>query len=393
MRGTAAVVLDVLEFGAAIKKTPVVVGNCTGFAAACMLVDMGLDPYRVDKAIAAGFGMPMGPFRRAAAGPRRRVRRRRDERSRRGRRRRTRRRGAGAAARGAGPAGVLSCGALPPPLVAPRPRVPSRRATRASLPPAPSPTHPPTHHPTPTHKRRLSDLVGADVGLHVGQNFLDSFPERHARAGGRRGGGGGPPDPCSSRRRRVAPLRAAPASGPRPPAPALSTPRRCYPATIIKLLNDAKRLGEKTGAGFYKYDARRRAAPDPDIAPLVEASRRASRVAGAPPPRLSDQDILEFVFFPVVNEGCRVVDEGIVDKPADLDVATVLAMGFPPYRGGLLFWADLCGADHICRRLSSWEQQFAAAGLGGFFKPCPYLQRAAAQGRKLGAGAAQASRL
>ena len=53
---------------------------------------------------------------------------------------------------------------------------------------------------------------------------------------------------------------------------------------------------------------------------------------GGKPPAMSPQDIIEFIFFPVVNEGCRVVAEGIVDKPADLDVATVLAMGFPPFR-------------------------------------------------------------
>jgi enoyl-CoA hydratase/3-hydroxyacyl-CoA dehydrogenase len=47
------------------------------------------------------------------------------------------------------------------------------------------------------------------------------------------------------------------------------------------------------------------------------------------PPKLSDQEIIEFIFFPVVNEGCRVIAEGIVDKPADLDVATVMSMGFP----------------------------------------------------------------
>ena len=67
------VVLDTLEYGSRIKKTPVVVGNCTGFAvnrvffpytqSACMLVDLGMDPYMVDKAIAGAFGMPMGPFR------------------------------------------------------------------------------------------------------------------------------------------------------------------------------------------------------------------------------------------------------------------------------------------------------------------------------------------
>jgi 3-hydroxyacyl-CoA dehydrogenase, C-terminal domain len=69
----AQVILDTLEFGSKIKKTPVVVGNCTGFAvnrvffpysmAAGILVDAGLDPYTVDKAIQYGFGMPMGPFR------------------------------------------------------------------------------------------------------------------------------------------------------------------------------------------------------------------------------------------------------------------------------------------------------------------------------------------
>lgn len=67
------VILDTIEYGALIKKTPVVVGNCTGFAvnrvffpytqAACMLVDLGLDPYMIDMVILKGFGMPMGPFR------------------------------------------------------------------------------------------------------------------------------------------------------------------------------------------------------------------------------------------------------------------------------------------------------------------------------------------
>ena len=71
--GLVQVLLDTLEYGSRIKKTPVVVGNCTGFAvnrvffpytqSACMLLDLGMDPYMVDKAIAGAFGMPMGPFR------------------------------------------------------------------------------------------------------------------------------------------------------------------------------------------------------------------------------------------------------------------------------------------------------------------------------------------
>jgi hypothetical protein len=63
------------------------------------------------------------------------------------------------------------------------------------------------------------------------------------------------------------------------------------------------------------------------------------------------QDIVEFIFFPVINEACRVVEERIVDKPSDLDVAAVLGMGFPPYRGGLIKFADLAGPKHIVQRL------------------------------------------
>lgn len=73
------VILDTIEYGAQIKKTPVVVGNCTGFAvnrvffpytqAACMLVDLGLDPYMIDMVVLKGFGMPMGPFRSQSKNP------------------------------------------------------------------------------------------------------------------------------------------------------------------------------------------------------------------------------------------------------------------------------------------------------------------------------------
>lgn len=58
-------------------------------------------------------------------------------------------------------------------------------------------------------------------------------------------------------------------------------------------------------------------------------------------------DIMDFIFFPVVNESCRVIAEGVVDKPSDLDVASVMAMGFPAPRGGICFWADLVGAKRI----------------------------------------------
>ncbi len=107
---------------------------------------------------------------------------------------------------------------------------------------------------------------------------------------------------------------------------------------------------------------------------------------------MSPQQIIEFIFFPVVNEGCRVIAEGIVEKPADLDVATVMSMGFPAPKGGLIFWADLVGAAYIDKRLKEFAVM-VGPGLAGFFKPCDYLAQCAASGRKLEAGVPAASRL
>jgi len=89
---------------------------------------------------------------------------------------------------------------------------------------------------------------------------------------------------------------------------------------------------------YHKYinaslcESRRKASADKDLAPIVEESRKKAGLFKGQPPKLSPEEIIQFIFFPVVNEGCRVIDEGIVDKPSDLDVATVMSMGFPAYR-------------------------------------------------------------
>jgi enoyl-CoA hydratase/3-hydroxyacyl-CoA dehydrogenase len=258
----AQAVLDTLAFGGAIKKTPVVVKSCTGFAvnrvffpytqAAMLALDLGNDPFAIDAAIARGFGMPMGPF-------------------------------------------------------------------------------------------RLNDLVGSDIGLHVGKNFVDAFSDR------------------------------------------------VYPAQLIVLLNEAGRLGEKSGAGFYKHEGRK-AKPDPaGVGPLIERARAA---AGLKPMLLKNaREVAEFILFPVVNEACRVVAEGVVDKPGDLDVASVMAMGFPPYRGGIICWGDEVGAATIARKLDALAAAFAGSAVEGFFRPCAYLRAAAEGGTKLGAGNRPGSRM
>ncbi|XP_073053677.1 glyoxysomal fatty acid beta-oxidation multifunctional protein MFP-a-like isoform X1 [Primulina eburnea] len=247
-------IVDLLDVGKKIKKTPVVVGNCTGFAvnrmffpytqAAFLLVDRGADVYKIDRAITK-FGMPMGPF-------------------------------------------------------------------------------------------RLCDLVGFGVAIATGGQFVLNFPER------------------------------------------------TYKSMLIPLMQEDKRAGEMTRKGFYIYDEKRKAAPDPELKKYIEKAREISGVSIDPKiefaqlTNLPDKDIIEMIFFPVVNEACRVLDEGIAVKAADLDIAAVMGMGFPPYRGGILFWADTLGSKYICSRLEEWSNSY-----GGFFKPCSYLAGRAAKGAPL----------
>ncbi|XP_042506222.1 peroxisomal fatty acid beta-oxidation multifunctional protein MFP2-like [Macadamia integrifolia] len=101
--------------------------------------------------------------------------------------------------------------------------------------------------------------------------------------------------------------------------------------------------------------------------------------------KFSDKDIVEMIFFPVLNEACRVLDEGIAVKASDLDIAAVMGMGFPSYRGGIMFWADSLGSKYICSRLEEWSEMY-----GQFFKPCAYLLERAAKGTLLSAPLEQA---
>jgi len=250
-RTSAQVIVDLLDVGKKIRKTPVVVGNCTGFAvnrmffpytqAAMFLVEHGTDPYLIDKAVSK-FGMPMGPF-------------------------------------------------------------------------------------------RLCDLVGFGVAIATATQFIENFPER------------------------------------------------TYKSMIIPLMQEDKRAGEATRKGFYLYDDRRKAKPDPEIKKYIDKARS---VSGAKPDpkleKLSEKEIIEMTFFPVVNEACRVFAEGIAVKAADLDIAGIFGMGFPPYRGGIMFWADSIGSKYIYSKLEEWSKAY-----GEFFKPCAFLAEGGSKGAPLSA--------
>ncbi len=146
-------------------------------------------------------------------------------------------------------------------------------------------------------------------------------------------------------------------------------------AEIADALCERGRFGQKTGAGFYRYEAGSRAPlPDPAVAEIVgEASRR----LGVEPRAVGKGEIVERLLFPMVNEGARILEEGIAARPSDIDVIWAHGYGWPVWRGGPMFWADSLGLGKIRDALDAW-----AADLGDeSLRPAPLLQRLAAEAR------------
>ena len=129
------------------------------------------------------------------------------------------------------------------------------------------------------------------------------------------------------------------------------------------------RLGRKTGRGFYRYRGSRREKPDPETYSLIGAGP--AKAAALPP------DVIEArLLMPMVNEAAFCLEDRIVDSAAKLDLAMIFGTGFPPFRGGLLQYADDLGADRIVNRL-----QDLAERLGARFAPAPLLVEMAAARR------------
>ncbi|CAL5438379.1 unnamed protein product [Camellia sinensis] len=260
---SAQTIVDLMTVGKIIKKVPVVVGNCTGFAvnrtffpytqSAQLLVNLGVDVFRIDRLITS-FGLPMGPF-------------------------------------------------------------------------------------------QLQDLAGYGVALAVGKEFADAFPDRTFRS------------------------------------------------PLVQLLVNNGRNGKNNGKGYYLYEKGSKPKPDPSVLPIIEECRRITNILPGgklhlvqeyltsllkydwQPISVTDQEIVEMVLFPVVNEACRVMDEGVVVRASDLDIASVLGMSFPSYRGGIVFWADTVGPNHIYTSLKKWSELY-----GKFYKPSRFLEERATKG-------------
>jgi 3-hydroxyacyl-CoA dehydrogenase len=145
-------------------------------------------------------------------------------------------------------------------------------------------------------------------------------------------------------------------------------------AVIADTLCEQGRFGQKTGRGFYRYEAGARAAvPDPEVEALIRAKAAEKGIA---PRAIGAEEIIERTVYPMINEGAKILEEGIAARASDIDVVWVNGYGFPIGKGGPMFWAGLEGAAKIIERLEYWHQRTAK----DVFKPAPLLRRMAETG-------------
>jgi 3-hydroxyacyl-CoA dehydrogenase len=144
---------------------------------------------------------------------------------------------------------------------------------------------------------------------------------------------------------------------------------------IADALCEAGRFGQKTGKGYYKYESGSRAPlPDPEVEKLIdETLTRLGRKRRV----VSDDEILERMMYPMINEGARILEEGIAARPGDIDVVWLYGYGWPIYRGGPMFWADQVGLKHIADRLSYYAKETNDPSL----EPAALLKRLADEGK------------
>jgi 3-hydroxyacyl-CoA dehydrogenase len=151
------------------------------------------------------------------------------------------------------------------------------------------------------------------------------------------------------------------------------TKEKSASSTIREVLCEMDRRGQKTGAGFYDYDENRNAVPSPvveqiilDFASKQGINRRA----------ISDEEILERCVYPMINEGAKILEEGMAIRASDIDIVWLNGYGWPLYRGGPMFYGDLIGLPQVLEKMKTFQAQ-----MGDDFKPAALLEKLVAEGK------------
>ena len=124
-------------------------------------------------------------------------------------------------------------------------------------------------------------------------------------------------------------------------------------APISDALCEAGRFGQKTSAGYYKYDGRT-PSPDPEVERIIAEQQRK---VGVNPRTIDDDEIFERMFYPMINEGARILEEGIASRPSDIDVIWMNGYGWPSWTGGPMHYADTVGLKRIAERLDFYAER------------------------------------
>ena len=142
-------------------------------------------------------------------------------------------------------------------------------------------------------------------------------------------------------------------------------------STIREVLCENGRRGQKNGRGYYTYDPEtRESTPDPEVEQLIKDFAIGK---GIEQRTISDQEVLERCLYPMVNEGAKILDEGIAIRGSDIDVVWVNGYGWPVYRGGPMFWADSVGLAEIAEKVEQYSESLG----GRHWELSPLLRRLA----------------
>jgi len=132
-------------------------------------------------------------------------------------------------------------------------------------------------------------------------------------------------------------------------------------------------LGQKTGAGWYRYKQDHKPVPDSEILAWIESSAKES---GLQRRDISDEEILDRCTHALINEGARILEEGYALRSVDIDIVYLTGYGFPAYRGGPMFYADTLGLANVYARVLEFQKMH-----GSRWEPAPRLRQLAEEGR------------
>jgi len=146
---------------------------------------------------------------------------------------------------------------------------------------------------------------------------------------------------------------------------------------VPDVLVEAGRLGQKSGKGFYTYDAEtRRRSSDPEVQAIIE---REAAALGIERRAIEADEIVDRLIYALVNEGLQILAEGIAQRPGDIDVVYVYGYGFPAWRGGPMHYADAIGLDKVLARIEEFRERFGEEN----WTPAPLLEKLVREGRSL----------